>query len=433
MKKEELFDIIGEADEEKVILAGKAMNENKFPKNKKYIQLAIAACLCLVAVTAVAVGVGRNSRQKPAVLQTDGSALQQSGNLTSQETGEIETISGSEETISATGENTSRRQGETATAKHKVTVPATENQTLPPWAKPPYPGTTTAATSGMFENCTEPNWEDDWEDLTTPGKYRAFTLENREYVYPFSAREERGTKRKGTKIVSGKTVEGYEPNGTKHTTTADIFTLEGFDKNLVLGIKFKESNKIYAYVNTGYSPKTLGEFLKAVDYDNSITYGGITLYQGKSFPVNSSNAKDIKKYLLSDTNAKNDQNTKPEGLPVTITITCDELGAYSKALYIYENGHIATNLIGYRYVFFVGKDNVNNFLKNSYNITFDEIKKMGMADLKSSIADKSGTTVATSKPHSPAETVTEGQITLPAADLQNTTGTTMATTNRSKP
>ncbi len=421
MKKEELFDIIGEADEEKVALAGKETNENKFPNNKKYIQLAIAACLCLVAITAVAVGVGRNSRQKPNVLQTDGSALQQSGNFTSQETGEIETISGSEETISATGEETisaigektSRRQGETTTAKHKVTVPAAESETLPPWAKPPYPATTTAATT-FNEYYTELYWE----NRTTPGKYRAFTLENREYVYPFSLREERGTKRKGTKIVSGKTIEGYEPNGTKHTTTADIFTLEGFDKNLALGIKFKESNKIYTYVNTSYSPKTLGEFLKAVDYDNSVTYGGITLYQGQSFPVNSSNAKDIKKYLLSDTNAKNDQNTKPEGLPVTITITCDELGTYSKALYIYENGHIATNLIGYRYVFFVGKDNVNNFLKNSYNITFDEIKKMEMADLKSSIADNSGTTV-TSKPHSPAETVTEA--------------TTTATTNRSKP
>ena len=52
MKKEELFNIIGEVDEQKVAAAGMAMNTKKKSRPVWVKWGAMAACLCLVAVYA---------------------------------------------------------------------------------------------------------------------------------------------------------------------------------------------------------------------------------------------------------------------------------------------------------------------------------------------------------------------------------------------
>ena len=57
MKKEELFNIIGEVDEQKVAAAGMAMNKKK--SRPVWVKWgAMAACLCLVVVGAF---VGHNN------------------------------------------------------------------------------------------------------------------------------------------------------------------------------------------------------------------------------------------------------------------------------------------------------------------------------------------------------------------------------------
>lgn len=56
MKKEELFNIIGEVDEQKVAAAGMAMNTKKKSRPVWVKWGAMAACLCLVVVGAFVVG-----------------------------------------------------------------------------------------------------------------------------------------------------------------------------------------------------------------------------------------------------------------------------------------------------------------------------------------------------------------------------------------
>lgn len=55
MKKEELFNIIGEVDEQKVAAAGIAMNTKKKSRPVWVKWGAMAACLCLVVVGALVV------------------------------------------------------------------------------------------------------------------------------------------------------------------------------------------------------------------------------------------------------------------------------------------------------------------------------------------------------------------------------------------
>ncbi len=317
-------------------------------KRKKLTQIS-AAVVCLMLVAGISYGFSLENRL----------TTQQSGNTTTNETG-----------MTVTNPATTKKATDNLT---QATQPTTFPTTMPDI----YISENLTTTSSP-----ELHYEIDWDRKSTPGKFRAVVLERDEYncfgeyVYPFRPTEERATDRKATQIVSDKEIEQYEPNGTRHTTTVDIFSLEGFSTELAIGVKFENDDRIYTYVNNSYQPETLGEFLEAVDYDNTVTYGGITLYQGTVFPVNNENFKDIKKYLLSKDDAENVRDLTVSVNCVTASIYCRELGIENKAFKISEDGYISTNLIGYRYVFYVGKETVAEFLKNSYHITFDQIKEI---------------------------------------------------------
>ncbi len=232
---------------------------------------------------------------------------------------------------------------------------------------------------------------EDWERKSMPGKFCTLGLNDmqglnaiidantyngfKEYVYPFSPREERATTRNTSLLVTDIPIEATAPDGTTHQALVDIYSLEGLSDELAVGVKFKDDDRIYTYVCSSYTPKTLGEFLEAIDYDNTVSYGGIMLYTGNLLPVNDKNRADIKSYLLSDGRVANktDADGEATGYSVTATVNCRELGREGKIMRIYESGHITTNLIGYEYSFFVGKEAVDAFLKESYNITFEEI------------------------------------------------------------
>ncbi len=237
----------------------------------------------------------------------------------------------------------------------------------------------TTTRRAISETVVEMATERNWNERVLPGQYRAVVFEGREYVYPFSAVEARPTERTGQKSISGLTVTGYEPGGEKHETKADIYNLDGFDKEFAVGVKFSGHTEIYPYINTSYSPSTVGSFINAVDYDNTVTYGNIKLYKDGVFPVNSRNKADIKKYLLSGKSTAISQRSAPEGKYVSLSINLYELGIQNKSFRIYENGYVYTNLIGYPILFNAGRDNVAAFLKESYNITFKQIDEVNSA------------------------------------------------------
>ena len=310
------------------------------------------------------------------------------------------------------------------TTKSQITLP-----TAPP----------TQNTTSPYITTTEISQETDWAMKSMPGKFNTLAIRGaqhlstidipetvggcveRAYTYPFESSSETATTRPATLLLTDKYIAGLEPNGTRHTTLVDVFSLEGLSDDLVLGVSFPDDDRIYAYVSSYYTPETLGEFLNAIDYDNTVTYGSITLYPGNNFPVNEKNAQDIKSFLLSDSSCVNimDANAEATGQYVTVSISCRELGRESKVLKIYEDGHITTNLIGYEYTFYVGKEAVANFLESSYNITFEEIKAI------TTPVTEPTTAVSTTEPISghtevssatPIAETTEYYTTVPATD-----------------
>ena len=260
------------------------------------------------------------------------------------------------------------------------------------------------------QTTTSPTPYEDWESKSMPGKFYTLKVNNsqqpstidesdsygtfKEYVYPFGSREERATTRNASLLITDIPLEATAPDGTTQLALVDIYSLEGLSNELAVGVKFKDDDRIYTYVCSSYIPQTLGEFLEAIDYDNTVSYGGIMLYTGNLLPVNDKNREDIKSYLLSDGSIANkmDADGEASGYTVTATVNCRELGREGKILRIHESGHIITNLIGYEYSFFVGKEAVENFLKESYNTTFEEIA--AIATLTTSITTTAPSTSA---------------------------------------
>ena len=266
------------------------------------------------------------------------------------------------------------------------------------------------------QTTTSPTPYEDWERKSMPGKFCTLKVNNsqqlstidesdsygnfKEYVYPFDPREERATTRRTTLLITDIPIEATAPDGTTHQTLVDIYSLEGLNYELAVGVKFKDDDRIYTYVCSSYTPKTLGEFLEAIDYDNTVSYGGIMLYTGNLLPVNDKNRSDIKSYLLSNGGIANkiDADGEASGYTVTATVNCRELGREGKIMRIHESGHIITNLIGYEYSFFVGKEAVENFLKESYNTTFEEIAAIASTTTSTTTTAPSTSAVPTTTP-----------------------------------
>ncbi len=253
----------------------------------------------------------------------------------------------------------------------------------------------------------------EWESRSTPGKFRYFTYNGKEYTYTGGWREDSSVKRSGKFIEKKKITCIDEATDKPHSTDIYIYSLSNMSDDLALGVAFGEGEKLRPYVNVEYVPKTLGEFLNAIDYKNTLSYGGITTRYKTSEPVRAPiMAADVNKYLFANTSAPNIASTERETAfkcaRAVLTVNCEELNLVNKALYVYENGYIATNLVGYLYVFNIGQDNVDAFRKNVFDFSKYYNEQKAAAESSGSTATiVNGTTSApsTSAPYIPVTEV----------------------------
>ncbi len=234
--------------------------------------------------------------------------------------------------------------------------------------------------------------------------------------YDFALRGNEYISRPATLLYKNYTLYNINPKTDKEeTATADIYVFQNFSRKLAVGVKFRGEEKIHPYVNVHYTPQTLGDFLSDADVRNTVHFGNIRLYKDGTFPVNDQNKADIWEYLLSDGSIKNTNATdRPSGTKVTLSIDLAELGKRNKVMEVYESGYVYTNLLGYGCTFNVGKANVAAFLKNSYNVTFDDLANVNSgtpsttSDATTAITNDptvsqpyfvEGTTAMTTQPH----------------------------------
>ncbi len=221
-----------------------------------------------------------------------------------------------------------------------------------------YEKTTTALSTTVREFYSEK----DWKDKNITEKFRCFIFEGSEYVWTGNNLNRSG------KLLQKKKITCTDPASLKeYSTDIWIYEPDKMSKKVVLGVKFSEDDIFHCYVNMGWQPSTLGEFLSSIDYESTLSYG---VMPPLNVPLI---AKDANKYLYSEKGAKNivkdtyGEGDEPSGRKTTVSISCAELNMMNKALTLYDSGYISANLIGYRMTFFIGKENMDAFRKNVYD------------------------------------------------------------------
>ena len=408
----------------------------------------IAASITLVIVAvSVAVGLGsrRNAPEKGGitVTGTDGTSYTLSasafGSIDTPETTVI-TYTDSEGNVHTTVATIARnaagqredssvvvtfKDAEGNTQTTVVAIPAQPGATKPSSAdSAPQAADATAAATTRAEVYEET----DWDRRTMQAKFPAVQFEptgglGKEYSAAF-----RGTgyiSRPATLLYSGYTLRNINPKTDKEeTTTADIYVFRSFDRALAVGVKFPGEEHIHPYINTHYTPQTLGEFMTAADVKNTVHFGNIRLFQDGTFPVNDQNKADIFRYLLSDGSIKNTNATdRPTGNKVTLSIDLAELGQRNKVMDVYESGYVYTNLLGSGCCFNVGKANVAAFLKNSYNTSFDDLGKVN-SGTPSTASD-----TTTARTYEPTASNPYNNDLFPKSQIGTTVGTTTVMTS----
>lgn len=345
MKGTEFTEKIGDIDNDLIMSAAVA---GKKPKKRIYTAIAAAACLCICAAAIFTVMKTRNS-----VIPVK---KESSTNPAAEEYSVPETVhdllSPSDITETANHKSNETAKGVTGTIQKGIS-PSVKNQ------KENEPST-------AAEFYSEP----DFDEKSLPARFSSFVYNGNEYVYTGERKEYRISFRKPT-VIESRTLTAADEYDKTHSARVNICTLEGFGKNLVLGVIFEDDkdHKGYAspYVNMNYIPSTFGEFAKDIDFYNTVSFGNLTLPNGVYVPVSSA---AVKKYLVNEKAV----NTGNEilGTKATVTVSCEELNFNNKALYIYSDGHISTNLIGYLQTYNIGKSNADAFLKETCNMTFGD-------------------------------------------------------------
>ena len=239
--------------------------------------------------------------------------------------------------------------------------------------------------------------EVDWAERTMPEKFPAVQFDptgipgGLAKEYDFALRRNEYISRPATLLYKNYTLYNTNPRTDKEeTATADVYVFQNFSRRLAVGVQFPGEEKIHPYVNVQYTPQTLGDFLNDADVKNTVHFGNIQLFKDGTFPVNDQNKADIFRYLLSDSSIRNTNSTdRPSGAKVTLSVDLAELGKRTKVMEVYESGYVYTNLLGSGCTFNVGKENVAAFLKNSYNVTFDDLAKVGTT-LQTTLPDCGG-------------------------------------------
>lgn len=245
------------------------------------------------------------------------------------------------------------------TNSSSVTNSTTEIRTIPD------PLTTTAAETRVEK-------DDSWSKWSLPTRFNVVVYNGKEYVYPGDRYETFYNFRTPTVLKKNVTLKATDNYDKEFTQSVDLVSLQGFGTNLVIGVKFPNIDYPCAYLNVSYKPANLGQLMNDLDWENTVTYGRIkSLGERMDMPVSPG---DVLEMLTKGKSAANIESfEEPVERYVTLTVSVNELSIYDKYLRIYENGYVTTNIIGYRFCFYIGAKAAADYLMKSYNMSFAEL------------------------------------------------------------
>lgn len=169
-----------------------------------------------------------------------------------------------------------------------------------------------------------------------------------------------------------------------HEKEVEVLSIVGIDPEAAVAVRH-DDGRPYAYANAYYIPGTLQDLMNALNIEGEMTTGLVSYAdparRGKSDVVYEDMPTEmLLEFLRVNKDAKLETTDPIDELPrMTVDVSIDLIGYHHVAFSFYESGYVMTNLLETGKYFYVGKEQVNEFVHNvtdnytGYIYVFDSV------------------------------------------------------------
>ena len=221
-----------------------------------------------------------------------------------------------------------------------------------------------------------------WNEMSISQQFNEVEYNNSKY----SSRITKISNNNILKNIGNATLTGYDTyTETTYNKKAELYSIKDIEEKCAIAIKFEGDTDYYVYVNSYYRPTTLGEFTKALNLEEIISFGTIyynywdeDLQEDINVEFYGVDNKIIWQKLFNNKNLENiysDNDTEKytsERFSQSIGISVDIplLGYKNISVSLTDKGYLLTNILDTGKGFYIGEDKVQEFLdyiKDNYN------------------------------------------------------------------
>lgn len=155
---------------------------------------------------------------------------------------------------------------------------------------------------------------------------------------------------------------------TMYTATGTVYAVNGIATECAVAVQFSGHDGYYVYVNSYYTPATLGELIDDLNLAENISFGSVFyVYLAGSENVVTIEFVDLAEsviwdMLLNDCSVQNE--TDIDSLmanSMSISVNIPLLGYKNISLGVTDDGYLTTNILETGKAFFIGKERVQQF------------------------------------------------------------------------
>ena len=231
-----------------------------------------------------------------------------------------------------------------------------------------------------------------WDDLTESQQYSFLNWSGIEYSKTVKIDGQRIGQNLGLGTLTAlnwETDESYQMEG-------EIYEISKISPQCAVAVWFEQEEGYFVYINGGYHPETLGQFLTDLNLEEIMSFGSVW-YSDSSRSIEFPEVEDqlIWKMLLSDPSlpAVDDYDTSVLGgfvREMDISVDIPLLGYRNISLAVTKDGYLTTNILSTGKAFYLGEEKVRQFVSyvlnhcEGYEIVYTEepasaVPESGMA------------------------------------------------------
>lgn len=157
-------------------------------------------------------------------------------------------------------------------------------------------------------------------------------------------------------------LSGYDIyTDTQYFITAYLHKIANISEKCAVAVRFKNNDNYYIYINNDYRPATLGELIEKLDLENTISFNHVYLKDNFSTLSEQVNQSEVISFLTENRDCRCISDDFSYKKLITFGTNIKLLGVFSKFITISDNGYLITNILEWRYNFYIGEDKANQF------------------------------------------------------------------------